>query len=59
MSIPTPEVALPGEDHLFHCLLSGEPPVLARREGGALVLDLRTVDPSDDSVVADVVVRCR
>ncbi len=45
-------VAHPRPEALAAQLRSGEPPVIARIEGGRVVLDLRTVDPSDDAVVA-------
>lgn len=59
MTIPSPLVVLPDEDHIFGCLLQGTDPVLARREDGALVIDLRTVDPLDDEVILSAVSRCR
>lgn len=34
-------------------LLTDELPIVARRHEGALLIDLRAVDPADDSVVAD------
>lgn len=59
MSIPTPEVALADEDHLFGPLLAVDPPVLTRRDAGALRINLRTVEASDDPAVVDAVRRCR
>ncbi|MFQ5522670.1 MAG: L-seryl-tRNA(Sec) selenium transferase [Acidimicrobiia bacterium] len=59
MSIPTPEVVLAGEDHLFGPLLATDPPVLTRREGGSLRINLRTVDASDDPLVVEAVKQCR
>ena len=41
-----------GAQSLANALLANDPHVVARIEDGGLVLDLRTVDPSDDQVVA-------
>ena len=57
--IETPVVALSGEDHLFELLLGFDQPILALREDGDLILNLRTVDPEQDSVVVEEVNRCR
>ncbi len=43
-------VALDG-DH-WRSLIDHEPPVVTRREGARTIIDLRTVDPADDDVVA-------
>lgn len=51
-TIPTTLIVVPHGEVVFDCLLSSEPPVLARRAAGSAVLDLRTVDPTDDDVVA-------
>ena len=59
INIPSPIIVLPGEDHLFECLLASDTPILGRREEGSLVLDLRTVEPSSDKVIIDTVTRCR
>ncbi len=50
LSIPSAGVRLDG-DHTG-ALRSGHPPIVARVHEGATVLDLRTVDPADDPVVA-------
>lgn len=50
--IPTCLIELPGGDSLHARLLRHDPPVLARRQGGSLVVDLRSVDPVDDAAVA-------
>ena len=51
--IPGPVLAIRGQaDRMFSRLLSGDPPVVTRRERGRLKVDLRTVFPSDDEVVA-------
>ena len=49
-SIESAGVALDG-DH-WRSLIDHEPPVLSRREGASTIIDLRTVDPADDDVVA-------
>jgi hypothetical protein len=59
VGIPTPQIALEGEDHLFGRLLSTDHPILSRRQGKDLLIDLRAVAPDDDDLVADMVVRCR
>lgn len=49
-TIPSPNLSLAGSaDTMWHRLLASDPPILARRRDGALVIDLRTVAPSDDS----------
>jgi L-seryl-tRNA(Ser) seleniumtransferase len=58
-AIPTPLVILEGEDHLYEALLDSELPILARREDGALVIDLRCVDEVADEYIASTVLRCR
>lgn len=40
-------------ERLFHKLLSGKPSVLARRQQGKLVLDLRTVFSDEDGIVLE------
>ena len=47
-----------GQDHLFECLLADDPPILARREDGSLVIDLRTVDAGDDQKLIDTIMQC-
>lgn len=59
MAIPTTLVVLNGEDHLFSELLAATRPVLCRREGGALVIDLRSVDPEDDETLIEIISQCR
>jgi seryl-tRNA(Sec) selenium transferase len=59
IGIPSPLIRQPGEQALFDCLLRGEPPVLARREAGDLLIDLRTVDHADDVLVAKAILGCR
>ncbi len=52
-TIPTPVLATADDpDAVFGRLLAAEPPILARRHGDELLIDLRTVDPTDDAHVA-------
>ena len=44
LSVPSPDAAIAD-------LSRNDPPIIARIEAGAVVLDLRTVDPGDDKVV--------
>ncbi len=54
-TIPSPNLRLRGKaDELWERLLTATPPVLARRREGELILDLRTVDPVDDSLLARI-----
>jgi L-seryl-tRNA(Ser) seleniumtransferase len=55
--IPTRLLRAPGADALHRRLLDHEPPILGRRHEGSLLLDLRTVDPADDAVVAAALAR--
>lgn len=58
-SIPGPAIAFE-DGRMFERLIGGDPPVIGRREEGRLLIDLRSVDPSDDaSVAAAVVAACR
>jgi L-seryl-tRNA(Ser) seleniumtransferase len=38
-------------------LRAGDPPVIGRVEDGAVLLDLRTIDPGDDALLADAIER--
>jgi L-seryl-tRNA(Ser) seleniumtransferase len=49
-------VALDGD--LTAALRCFDPPVIARVEGGRTIVDLRTVDPADDQVVAAALAAC-
>ena len=53
-TLPSFGLALAGRsaDRLLAALRLGEPPVLARVEGGRVVVDLRTVDPESDDELA-------
>jgi L-seryl-tRNA(Ser) seleniumtransferase len=57
--IPAEAVVLPQDDALLARLRLGEPPVVAYQKDGRLVLDLRTVDPSDDGELIAAVTRAR
>jgi L-seryl-tRNA(Ser) seleniumtransferase len=57
--IATTQIVLEEEDHLYLPLLRSVTPVATRREDGNLILDLRSVDPADDEVIADMVLKCR
>lgn len=59
VGIPTLQIALEDEDHLHGRLLDSEHPILTRRQGKDLMIDLRTVAPDDDDLIADMVARCR
>ncbi len=50
-------VAGPGAARLAARLREGDPAVVARVEAGAVLLDLRTVDPSDDLALAGALVQ--
>lgn len=53
-TIPSPVLRFANldTDRVWMALLTGEPPVLARRHDGDLIVDLRAVSPDADSVVA-------
>jgi L-seryl-tRNA(Ser) seleniumtransferase len=54
-TITSPNLRLEGKaDELWERLLSTSPPILARRRKGELILDLRTVDPADDPLLARI-----
>ncbi|MGH8946912.1 MAG: L-seryl-tRNA(Sec) selenium transferase [Acidimicrobiia bacterium] len=57
--IPSPLATLDGEDHLYEALLAAQPPVLTRREEGALIIDLRCVDQAADHTIVSTVLACR
>lgn len=57
-SIPTWVLSLPGQGTRLEKLLrANDPPVLARIEKSALWIDLRAVEPEDDSVVLEALRR--
>ena len=51
-AIPSPLIECDVPDDVFLELLRAEPPILARRQSGRLLLDLRTVDSASDVHVA-------
>ena len=55
--IPGEALALPARAGLAERLRAGSPPVVGYVRDGLLVLDLRTVDPADDEVLAAAVFR--
>jgi L-seryl-tRNA(Ser) seleniumtransferase len=52
LSIRSPDISA---DRLMARLRSGDPPVIGRVVDGAVLLDLRTVDPADDGRLAAAV----
>jgi L-seryl-tRNA(Ser) seleniumtransferase len=51
--IPGPVIRVPGRGEIgFLSWLRADPPVVARRDAGDLLVDLRTVQPDDDPIVA-------
>ncbi len=61
-TIPGPVILVPGvdADAAWQALLAGEPPVVARRLAGDLIIDLRAVAPDQDAAVAAALARaCR
>lgn len=57
--IPGWILRLSGEAAMYVRLLEGGSPVLTRREGGDLIVDLRAVDTEDDTKVGEAILRCR
>jgi L-seryl-tRNA(Ser) seleniumtransferase len=58
--VPSPQIFISGAENRFPALLHYRPPVLARRQAGNLVLDLRAVNPEDDRMVAAAIAEaCR
>ena len=54
MSVPSPVLVLKGRgEDVWPRLLETEPIVVARRDAGDLLIDVRAVDPSDDFRVAE------
>jgi L-seryl-tRNA(Ser) seleniumtransferase len=57
-TIPSPAIRLAGRgDAAWKALVAGRPPIVGRRREGALSLDLRTVDPTDDDLIAAALAR--
>ncbi len=58
--IPGPVLEIEAPQSAFTALLGVDPPILARRQGGRLLLDLRTVDSEEDAhVAASLRIACR
>lgn len=51
--LPGPVVVLDHGDRRWRALLDGDPPIVARRDAGRLVVDLRAVPPEADGLVAE------
>ncbi|MDP3985029.1 MAG: L-seryl-tRNA(Sec) selenium transferase, partial [Acidimicrobiia bacterium] len=51
-AIPSPVIQIEAPQSVFAALLTADPPILARRQSGHLLLDLRAVAPADDAHVA-------
>jgi L-seryl-tRNA(Ser) seleniumtransferase len=47
----------PGAAALASRLRAGDPAVVARVESGAVLLDLRTIEPSEDAALGDALAR--
>ncbi|MCU1448206.1 MAG: L-seryl-tRNA(Sec) selenium transferase, partial [Acidimicrobiales bacterium] len=56
LDIPSAGVTVEGD--ITACLRAHELPVIARTRDGHTLLDLRTVDPADDAVVAEALSKC-
>ncbi len=57
--IPGEILALPGGERLVARLRTGEPPAVGYAREGRCLLDLRTLDPADDELLAAAVERAR
>ncbi len=56
--IESPVLRMVGKQDLFKLLLENIVPVVARRDRGDLLIDLRAVDPSDDAHVKSAIQAC-
>lgn len=56
VELPSAAVGLP--ERYAAALRGGRPPVVGRVERGRCLLDLRTVDPADDDLLREAVLRC-
>lgn len=53
--VPSPAIVIPGDtDRRYLALLAAPHPVVARREAGSLVIDLRAVNPTDDAILSEM-----
>ena len=59
MTISSPVIRIDGHDDLYETLLALDTPVLARRDDGALMIDLRAVEPADDERIVKAISACR
>jgi L-seryl-tRNA(Ser) seleniumtransferase len=59
--VPSPLVVIEGESEArYLALLASDPPVVARREAGSIVVDLRSVPPESDDALAEALAQvCR
>lgn len=53
LEVPTPVGRIRQGGHLWSGLLAHDPPVLARRDQGDLIIDVRAVPTADDTVLED------
>lgn len=53
LEVPTPVAVLEHGEKWWRALLESDRPVLARRDAGKLILDLRAVDPADDAYLTE------
>jgi L-seryl-tRNA(Ser) seleniumtransferase len=56
LDIPSAGIAVDGD--VTAALRANDPPVIARTRDGRTLLDLRTVEPADDAIVAKAVAAC-
>ena len=59
VEIPSPVIRYAGEQSWFNALLARQDPILARREAGDLIVDIRGVPSSMDEMLADALRECR
>lgn len=59
LEVPTPVGRIPEGGHLWSRLLRHDPPVLARRDQGDLIIDVRAVPADDDAVLEDALSELR
>ena len=59
VEIPSPVIRYSGKQSWFTALLAQTTPVLARRDGGDLIVDIRSVPEAMDKVLTDSLRACR
>lgn len=59
VGVESPVVGLPEAQQLLVALRRANPPVVGRINNGRVLLDLRTVDPSDDDKIVDSIQKIR